>query len=129
MKLVRQPENSSLCGQACVATIAGVSLEESIAAFNGTRGGTRTKQVVEALRKLNISCGDKLVSLKKGIKPPVCIAKLHFNDCKFTHWTVYYCGLYLDPDIGVLTGYCDGVRETSYLPIYIQEANQNEIES
>jgi len=65
MKLVRQPEGSSLCGQACVATIAGVSLEESIRAFDGTRGGTRTKQVINALRKFGIACGDKLLRITK----------------------------------------------------------------
>jgi hypothetical protein len=120
MKLVRQPENSSLCGQACVATIAGVSLDDSIAAFNNARCGTRTKQVVKALRKLGVKCGDKLISLKKNQKSPVCIVKLHFDDCKFTHWTVYNMGLYLDPDAGVLTEYCKGVHETSYLPIFLE---------
>ena len=121
MYLVRQSEGSSLCGQACVATIAGVSLEESIRAFGGTKGGTRTKQVISALRKLGIKCGDSLVRLaKKSSKPPVCIVRLHFDGYKFTHWTVYNKGLYLDPDFGTLKEYPSGVRETSYLPVYLE---------
>jgi hypothetical protein len=118
LKLIRQPENSSLCGQACVATIVGVSLEESIAVF-GTKGGTRTKQVIAALRKLGIKCGDGLVSLKKSQKPPLCIVKQHFDDCKHTHWVVYNNGLYYDPDVGVYREYVEGMRETSYLPVYL----------
>jgi len=120
MKLIRQPEGSSLCGQACVATIAGVSLAESIAAF-GTKGKTGTKQVVKALQSLGIKCGDRLVKLtKENRKPHVCIVKLHFDGYKFTHWTVYNKGLYLDPDFGTLKEYPSGVRETSYLPVYLE---------
>jgi len=122
MKLVRQPKGSSLCGQACVATIAGVSLEESIMAFGGTRGGTSTKQVVDALRKLGVACGDNLVRLsKKSLKTPTCIVKLHFDGYKFTHWTVYHKGKgYMDPDFGPVKEYPSGVRETSYLPVYLE---------
>lgn len=120
MELVRQPKNSSLCGQACVATIAGVSLEKSIKVFGGTKGGTRTRQVVEALRKLGIACGDKLTRINKDTeKSPTCIVKQHFDDTKITHWVVYYYGYYLDPDIGIYKEYIDGMRETSYLPIYV----------
>lgn len=119
MKLVRQPENSSLCGQACVATIAGVSLEESIQAFRGTKGGTRTKQVIDALNKLGVKCGDKLVRIKGNNKPLCCIVKQHFDDTKVTHWVVYYHGRYLDPDIGIYRDYVKGMRETSFLPIFI----------
>ena len=120
MKLVRQPEGSSLCGQACVATIAGVSLEESIQAFC-TRGGTHTWQLVKALRKLGLKCGDKPIRLtNRRQKPSTCIVRLHFDGYKFTHWTVYHDGVYLDPDLGVLTEYPEGVRETSYLPVYLE---------
>jgi hypothetical protein len=38
--------------------IAGITLEESIAAFGGKRGATRTKDLVNALRKQVINCGD-----------------------------------------------------------------------
>lgn len=122
MKLVRQPEGSSLCGQACVATIAGVSLEESIRAFDGTRGGTRTKQVINALRKFGIACGDKLLRItKKQNKTSTCIVTLHFDGCKGKHWVVYHEGRYLDPDVGIVTKYPSYVRETSFLPVYLEE--------
>lgn len=119
MKLIRQPKGSSMCGQACVATIAGVSLEESIKAFGGSKGGTRTKQVVNALRKLGVACGDKLVRIsKKNPKPSECMVVLRFDDCRYGHWTFYFHGLYFDPDIGIVKEYPEGVRETSYLPIF-----------
>jgi len=119
INLVMQPYGSSLCGQACVATIAGITLEESVEAFGGTKAGTRTKQVVEALRKLGINCGDRLIRIKDGNKPDCCIVKQYFDNCDWTHWVVYYNGCYFDPGIGVYKKYVEGMRETSYLPIYL----------
>lgn len=118
MELVRQPKNSNLCGQACVATIAGVSIEESIKAFDGTRGKTRTKQVAKALRKFGIECGDRLIRLSGKVnKTSFCMVRLHFNNAKHTHWTMYSNGLFYDPDFGILRAYPERVRQTSFLPI------------
>ena len=117
MKLVRQPEKSNCCGQACVAMLAGITLEESMDVF-GTRGTTSTKDVVNALRELGISCGNELVRIKKKEKAPTCMVVLHFADVKFTHWAVYHHGLYFDPACGILAEYQEGIRETSFLPVY-----------
>jgi hypothetical protein len=43
IKWIQQPEGSSLCGQTCVAMIAGITLEESIGAFGGKKRGTRIR--------------------------------------------------------------------------------------
>lgn len=121
MKHVSQPPGSSLCGQACVAMIANITLEESIAIF-GKRGETETRELVAVLRKLGISCGDKLIRMKKGIDPPpCCIMVLHFEGVpmRHWHWVVYHKGWYYDPAEGVAKGYVPSVRITSYLPIYL----------
>lgn len=50
MELVQQPKGSSLCGQACVATIAGVDLDTSVAkAFGGKKGRTTARDLQHAL--------------------------------------------------------------------------------
>lgn len=130
IKWMQQPEGSSLCGQTCVAMIAGVTLEESIEAFGGKRGGTRTKDLVAALRKLGIECGDPpLIRINGQCYPDTCIVKLHFNDRKNTHWTVWHEGRFYDPEaypnffINEFLGgnkYWEGVRQTSYLPIFME---------
>lgn len=53
LDLVRQPEGSNLCGQACVATLANVSLEEACKAV-GKRGRTRWTDVRLGLSKFQI---------------------------------------------------------------------------
>ncbi len=121
-----QPSGSSLCGQTCVAMIAEVSLEESIEAFGGKNGGTRTKDVVTALQKLGIQCDEKLTRFK-GILPDVSIVKLHFDDVTGTHWTLWCNGRFYDPSRygnsslnTSKTEYPEGVRITSYLPIFME---------
>lgn len=118
MDLILQPEGSWLCGQTCVAMLAGITLEESIAVF-GKRSSTSTKDVIRALRSLGISCGDSLISLKKQAKTPVCMVVLHFAGVKYTHWTVYHNDLYYDPACGILKEYPEGFRETSFLPVFL----------
>ena len=125
MKLIKQPEGSSLCGQACVAMLAGVSLEKSVSVF-GKRGGTTTKEVIAALKKLGVKCGNKLFLAKNHIMTPICIAKLHFSwDKSHTHWTIYHNGVFYDPAIGKTERYPEGVRVTSFLPVYM-EGSANE---
>ena len=118
MKILLQPEGSSLCGQACVAMLAGITLEESIKVF-GSRAGTSTKQVVEALRSLGVKCADGLTRITKSRgKSEACMVVQHFDGAKHTHWVVYLNGLYYDPSIGIIfPGYPDFVRETSFLEI------------
>jgi hypothetical protein len=126
VKHIYQPPGSSLCGQTCVAMITGISLDESIQLFDGKRGGTRTRDLVNALANKGIQCGDKLVRLKGQAKPNVCIVKLHFDDSKVTHWVVWHNGRFYDPSYygdGQLNAkkneYQTGVRETSYLPVHL----------
>jgi hypothetical protein len=126
-----QPPESSLCGQTCVAMIAGITIEESIVAFGGTRRGTRTKQLVEALRKLGVKCGDApLTRIPKTWQwddlPKTCIVKLHFEWTKTTHWTLWHNNRFYDPTeeannlIYLGIAYPQGVRLTSYLPIFME---------
>ena len=127
MKHLQKPEESSLCGQTCVAMIAGISLEESINAF-GTRGGTRTKDVVRALTKLGVKCGNKLIKLRSDVqKTEVCISKLHFSTGKHTHWTVWNKNCFFDPGLPHLIGkYPEHlVKETSFLPIFTEEDEED----
>ena len=121
-----QPPGSSLCGQTCVAMIAGVSLDESIRAFGGKKGGTRTNDVISALRKLGFNTSDRLIRFNGACFPSdTVIVKLRFSDSKETHWTLWHEGRFYDPSRyghGTLNQaknmYPEGVRMTSYLPIY-----------
>jgi len=106
--------------------IAGVSLDESIRAFGGKKGGTRTNDVISALRKLGFNTSDRLIRFNGACFPSdTVIVKLRFSDSKETHWTLWHEGRFYDPSRyghGTLNQaknmYPEGVRMTSYLPIY-----------
>lgn len=125
MKYIRQPEGSSLCGQTCVAMVAGVSLEESIKVF-GTRSGTRTRQLVAALKTLRVNCGNKLIRLsKKNKKTDLCIVHLRIKGVKNGHWTVWNKNHFLDPGIEMyVVDYGEMAKECSFLPIYLQGGDE-----
>lgn len=126
MRLVLQPEGSSLCGQACVAMLADITLDQSITIFK-RRGATTPKEVVSALHALGIKCGDKLLLARNHEMPPICMAKLHFAwDTAHTHWTVYNNGTFYDPAIGIVKEYPEGVRLTSFLPIFMEAPNMGQ---
>lgn len=117
MKLVRQPTGSNQCGQACVATLCGLTLDEAIALM-GTKGKTRTKQLVEALLAKSVICGCRL---KRGFPPDDQTAILKFKHSDGQgHWVVWHKGKYYDPQAGVFRQppkYLARSRVTSYLTL------------
>ena len=118
ISLIRQPDNSNLCGQACVAMIAGISLDESIKLFN-SKGKTRTKQLYYALQKRGISCNNKAIRIKNNNKPKFCIIKIHYNGYKYLHWCIWNDNKYYDSVRGIRRKLDVFERETSFIKINI----------
>ena len=118
VRLVRQPEGSSLCGQACVAMVAGVSLDRAIKATgHSRRGGTHTWEIVEALRKLGIRCSERCRRLSRNRPdyPQKAILVVRKNGRGLYHWVYYEAGVHYDPE-DRWPRY-DGWRVTSYLEV------------
>lgn len=108
------------CGLACFAMITGLSLDES-ERLVGKKRGTRTKDLVIALRKLGYKCQDKLQRIN-FVNPSPCpgsLVKVVWPD-KRSHWVlVAYNGVYDPADPYKCTldySECGGVV-TSFLPI------------
>lgn len=120
MKYIQQPPGSWLCGQTCVAMIAGITLEEAIAIF-GKRSGTTTKQVIQALTAAGVKCGTRLYPARSYPRPDFCMAIVHFKGTKSTHWTIWRDGRYYDPAFGIIEEYPPDAWVTSYLAIRAPE--------
>lgn len=123
MKLVRQPKDSSVCGQSCVATLLGISLHEAIGLV-GKKGKTNVKHLVGPLsNKFDIKT-NKLSRLKAAeLLPEFAIIRVRWNK-KESHWIIKKYETIYDPAAGVaeLCHYLDcihsvGGRITSYLPL------------
>lgn len=118
-----QPEGSALCGQACVAMAAGVSLDRAIEAVgHGSPRGTCTSEVVRALRALGVPCADRLrrVGRVKPVLPKRGVLAIHRpagnKRSVHWHWMLTWDGEIYDPGGRWPEGY-DGWRITSYLEI------------
>lgn len=117
MKLVKQPKGSNLCGQACVATIGNISLEDSIRIFD-REGRTNTKDLIYALELLGFVCATRLKRGKPEQDDLAIVKFLHPN--RKSHWVVWYKGKYYDPIAGVskkVPKYLSESKQTSFLRI------------
>lgn len=112
---VSQP-NNLMCGQACIAMLADVDIED-VTKVMGTRGSTSIGQIVEALDHYNIRHGEKNIRLSKKNPHYSEISILTVHMPKYTHWVLYYKGKFYDPEFGVLDQCYAKGKITSFLKI------------
>lgn len=102
MELIRQPKNSYLCGQSSIATIAGITLEESIKVY-GHNKSTNMPQHKKALESLGFSTGKliKADNRKSYNLPHLSIVRLEKIGRNMGHLVVHCDGKFYDPAEGV----------------------------
>lgn len=116
---VKEP-NSSACGQACIAMLAGVSIEEVYKVLK-TKGPTTIGQLIEALDHFQIGyTTNKRISKKNPKQSEISILTVHMPE--YSHWVIYYYGKYYDPEFGILDECHPDGRITSFLEI-LSESN------
>lgn len=111
---VKEP-NPSACGQACIAMIAGVGIEEVFKVMK-TKGPTTIGQLLEALDHYQIGYSTNKRISKKNPKPSD-ISILTVQMPNYSHWVLYFKGKYYDPEFGVLGECHPEGRITSFLEI------------
>ena len=105
MPLVDKPKhlyepNPLACGQAVLSMLSGQSYAET-GEWVGTERETTLKDMKNALENLGISCGNTRIEVKeKGELPEVALLSLETPKC--WHWSLYFRGLFHDPEYGVL---------------------------
>ena len=115
--LVYQPLDSNLCGQACVATVLGITLEDSIDLV-GKRGYTNTRHMREALAKRGFSLGHRM-SIKQWLETRskgTYLVRVRWKDRKHTHWVLIFPDQHtFDPAFGYDPDWKGGYRTSFYL--------------
>ncbi len=124
MKLIMQPTPLT-CGQACIAMIAGKSIEEVIKDMK-TNAPVSIGQLIEILDFYGIKHAEKnkRISKKNPIPYGYSILTVHMN-AGYTHWTLLYDGKYFDPEFGMIEGEYPHGKITSFLAIYDIEYNHS----
>lgn len=94
IKIITEPKKG-LCGQACIAMLSGVSLNEIV---NLMGSQCSLSKVIETLDYFGIAHGDKMVyNFKRdSILPKCCIINTK------GHLMIFYDGSYYDPSVGIL---------------------------
>ena len=114
---VKQP-TEYLCGQACVAMIANVSVDEVIMVMNNDKG-TGKKDIERALDHYGISQAKTMTKADNStLLPPICILKVLLP--KYSHWVLYYHGKYYDPEFGLSDELNSKARIQSYLELFVE---------
>lgn len=119
LRLIRQPEGSSLCGQCCLAMAAGVPLETALRAIGHRRAsGTTTADLVAGLARLGISSQSRCRRISRATPayPPRSLLVVRNGTGKRYHWMLHWDGIIYDPS-GRWPDY-EGWRITSYLEIH-----------
>ena len=118
IKYIKQP-TEYLCGQACVAMLADVTIEEVVSVMQ-TDKGTGKKDIEKALSYYGISQAKTMVKAdNSSVLPKVCILKVLLPG--YSHWILYYDGKYYDPEFGLMEELYHKARIQSYLEIFVDE--------
>ena len=120
MELIKQI-NFTTCGQACIAMIAGKTIETVIQDMK-TDGPTSIGQLIDILDQYGISHAERNTRIsKKNPEPyPFSILTVHTNE-GYTHWTLLYQWKYYDPEFGLIEGEYTFGKITSFLGIFREE--------
>lgn len=108
MPLIKNPKHiyeptPLQCGQAVLAMLTGKTVDE-IVTIVGTEKETTLKQMFSALSKCGISYNKKRIEVhNKEDLPEICILSLETPRC--WHWSLYFSGMFFDPEYGVLTDF------------------------
>lgn len=100
-KLLVQPENSSSCGQYCIAIITGEHIDNVVSVF-GHAHTSRTKELVSALNHFGYATSTKLSRYANHGLPAECILKISWEGKSTGHWVAYSNEVVYDPAGAVL---------------------------
>jgi hypothetical protein len=115
INLVTQPWDG-LCGQSCIAMIAGTTLDEACDIMKCREWQANMGKMIATLEYLGIRHGDKIVYTlgKKVTLPHCCIIMEKMG--RYSHYLVGYDNQYFDPNLGVIKEF-DQTKMVGYLEV------------
>ena len=117
MDIIIQPEDG-LCGQTCVAMLAGVTIAEVISVMDCREWQATMGRVISALNYYGIDHTDIIVYTEgaEATLPKCCIMMERMG--RYCHYLVHYDGKFYDSNLGVITEY-DMSKLLGYLEIKV----------
>lgn len=101
IEIVIQPWDG-FCGQACVAMLAGITLDRANNIMNLREWQANMEKVVHTLEYLGIAHSNELIfTAGKIVELPHCAIILEKMG-RFSHYLIYFDGKFFDPNSGIL---------------------------
>lgn len=117
VELVTQPFDG-LCGQTCIAMLAGVTLDEACEIMHCREWQANMCKIVDTLDYLFIPHANNIYYTQgKPVELPKCAILLEKMG-RYSHYLVYYNGTFLDPTAGILPEF-DMKNLVGYLQIIV----------
>jgi len=117
IKVIIQPEDG-LCGQACVAMLAGVTIDDVSKVTDCREWQATMGRVISALNYYGIYHSDIIVYTNgKDIALPKCCIMMEKMG-RFCHYLVHFDGKYYDSNLGIMEEY-DMSKLMGYLEIKV----------
>lgn len=115
IEVIIQPEDG-LCGQACVAMLAGNTIADVISVMDCREWQATMGRVISALNYYGIDHSDVIVYTegRDAVLPKCCILMERMG--RYCHYLVHYDGVFYDSNLGVLEEY-DMAKLLGYLEI------------
>lgn len=115
MEVILQNQDG-LCGQACVAMLAGITIAEVVAAMGLAEWQATMSRMISALDYFGIAHSDVIMYTegRETVLPPCCILMEKMG--RYCHYLIHYKGKFYDPNLGVLEEY-DVSKLLGYLEI------------
>ncbi len=98
IKYTQEP-NPLACGQAVLSMITGIPVRKVCDSL-GTEKETDLKQMKNFLAGKGFSMGERKAATEKKDLPDLCVLSLETPRC--WHWSLYFKGVFFDPEHGVL---------------------------
>lgn len=115
---IRQPNNSKLCGQTCLAMAFNKDIKDICIILNKYQG-TRNPDIYKIIEHFGFKYKYKRISKKNNNIPNDVIVKIGFKGFRDTHWTYKINDCFYDPTEGLLKDYTeyDYIEYISYIQI------------
>lgn len=117
IKLVLQPDDG-LCGQACIAMLTGLPLEEIVTIMKAKKWQVSLSKMIETLDYFDLKHADKMSYKREHFSqlPNLCLLNVKTNHTPKSHLLLYFNKNFYDPAAGILKDY-DRSRIIGYLEI------------
>jgi len=118
MEPVIQPHDG-LCGQSCVAMLAGITLEEAINTMHCGEWQATMDKIVNALNYYGIDHSEEIIYTggREDVTLPECCVIMEKMG-RFSHYLVYFQGKGYDSNLGVVQQY-DVTKIKGYMEVYL----------